>query len=231
MKKTIISGIALASLAFTGTAFADTNTSTTTPPAKPMLIREEARELRKDIREARHEDREEIKDLRAEMRVATGTASSTEIRKKIDDKKRAMASERAMSIVKRLNHQISKLDELVVRVAERIATFKAKGYDVSASEAKLAEAKTAIADAKAKVALLTTSINTAVATNTNITNLAGINEALKMLKPQITEVEKAIRTADKAIRGAMKTRFPKATPSTATPTSAAGTTTATTTTN
>ena len=251
MKKLIISSLAVAALAVSGIAFAQaisTTNASTTPnqpglgerrPLPPQMRREE-QEGRKDVREnmrgATSTDRN-MKERGDEMRNATSTQTRLESqkrmeeqKKKFEEKRKKAGLERANQTIKRLDRQVADMDKLAKRITDRLAILKTKGSDVSASTAKLAEARTAIDAAKVKVTAVTAALQAAIATGSTPTATSTeMKDLVKTIAPQVRDAEAAIRAADKSLRETMKVRIPRPTtvpvPPTATTTSSTGTTT------
>ena len=252
MKKTILSSIAIAAFAVTGSVFAQTMgvpaTGSTDVRATTMwntngdssgvsaTVSTDVRatttgHMNADSMRRQHEQVKFSKEMREEHKASSTEAreirkaSSTEMRadqKKIDKEHVGKAGiERANAVIKRLNHKIAKMEKLAVRIAERLVVLKAKGVNTTESEAKLVEARVAMNAAKTQVTAINRTIQTVLTTATSTTN---VNNEMKVLAPQIREVEKSIRNANKALRDAMKVLGPKHT-TTATSTTSTTTTT------
>ena len=241
MKKSIISVIALAGLAISSVAFAQaiSTTGASTTPNQPGMgeRRPLPPQMRKDGNENRQEAGEKMKEKGGEMRNATSTEMRGDSQKRIDEQKKKLEEkrkkaglERANATIKRLDRQVAEMDKLAKRIADRLVVLKAKGSDTSASEAKLAAARTAIDAAKVKVTAVTTALKAAIATgSTSTATSTEMKDLVKTIAPQVREAEAVIRTADKALRDTMKVRIPRPTtlpvPPVGTTTASTGTTT------
>lgn len=186
-------------------------------------VRNEAKDIRASTTEARKDIRGEMKDNRdeAEARIKALRASTTEKRAEIKDeqqkKKLEIAKKQAQLIGHRLDAAVGRVQKLADRVSSALDTLTAKGIDVSASRAALADSKIKLDEAHTKIVAVKSAIDTAFASATP-------KESLKAVEPLVKEASQSIQDAHRSVAKAISSIKPGQNKATTTPTTTSTTT-------
>ncbi len=168
--------------------------------------------------------RKEIRDIRGEIKAST-TEMRANIKDKVAEKRLEIAKKQAALVLKRLETAIERVQKLSDRVSDRLTKLEAEGVTTTISRGHLAEAKTKLDEATAKIATIKTATDTALASQTP-------KEEMKKVQGLVKDTAKTIQDAHRHVALAISTVKPglnKPRPATTTPATTTSATTATTT--
>lgn len=211
---------------FVSLLFAASVTAQTVPPGGTRNdVRKEREDLRQDIQDQRQtlrrqvsEKREafkaEVQEKRQELqvRIKAEREQLKEKLKTIRDEKKKAAVERIDAAIARLNERmvehftavLDKLADLLIRIGSRTDTAAARGLDVSAVQAAMAQARTAIGDARTAVSAQAGKTY-AVTISTEANLRADVGKTRQALRADLKSVQEAVRLAREAVRKAATT--------------------------
>lgn len=109
----------------------------------------------------------------------------------------------ATNVVNKLVGSVDKIDQLLVRVKDRLTKMETAGKDVSAAKAKIAGAETAIAKAKASVQSLMSSLPSVITASTTPKALRdSTKNAIQVATQEVKAARQAVVEVIKAIKPA-----------------------------
>jgi len=191
----------------------------------PTVDREKIDALKKELEAKRGEMKTTMEAKRAEFKTLIDTKREgakvkieaakeklkTDLLKIKDEKKKETVTRITDKIVElntkatdNLTANINKIDEILTRIKTQVATEKAKGTDVAASEASIVLADKSIADAKTAIlAQSTKSYSAVITTETALQN--AMSKIKDLFNADIKAVREKVQAAHVSVKNAMIT--------------------------
>ncbi len=138
---------------------------------------------------------------RREVRKEKASANREAVKKRVTQTRREAIKRLVLRTIERLTAAVERMEKLSGRLQEHINKFKEKGADVSKAQTQLDQANAKLAEAKGAIAALAGTQDELVSSTDPKTYFSGLKDEIKKIKDTLVEAHRLLGSSIGEIKG------------------------------